>query len=117
MHKDWEFAILTEKGEQLLVSFRPGKADRIGPVISAKTFAALKQITLSTTNGRGSLSHSWVLDRPRALRQPQKIFTRSGAYEILLGPAIGSYDGEVDACWVDYHDYPEPKGGGPTEPR
>ncbi|MGH7001839.1 MAG: hypothetical protein ACREEA_10070, partial [Stellaceae bacterium] len=116
-HKDYELAILGDGGKMLIISFKPAKADRIGPVLSAKAFAAMNQITISTRTARGSLSSSWTLNRPRALKRPQKIFTRSSSYEILLGPAIGSYDGLVDACWVDYYNYPDPNNPKPGEPR
>ncbi|MGH7836787.1 MAG: hypothetical protein ACREQC_03055, partial [Candidatus Binataceae bacterium] len=61
-HKDYELAIHGPGREWFLISFQPGKADRIGPVISAKAFAAISQITISTRTARGSLSSSWTLN-------------------------------------------------------
>ncbi|MGH7843386.1 MAG: hypothetical protein ACREQT_17940 [Candidatus Binataceae bacterium] len=54
-HKDYELAILGDGGKMLIISFKPAKADRIGPVLSAKAFAAMNQITISTRTARGSL--------------------------------------------------------------
>jgi len=110
-HDGYDFAILCHALEQYLISFKPGPLDRIGPVIAPGVFAKMRQVKLSTAEARGSLSAPWRPDRPRALKPPEKIFTESGSYEVLLGPALGAEDADFDACWVDYFDFPRPKDG------
>jgi len=106
-HEGYDLAILGRAMKQYLISFQPGPLDRIAPVIAASAFASMRQVRLST-EARGSLSGPWLADRPRALKPPEKIFTQSGPYEVLLGPALGAEDSDFDACWVDYFDYPKP---------
>ncbi len=110
-HEGYDFAILCHGLKQNLISFKPGPLDRIGPVMAPGVFAKMRQVKLSPAEARGSLSPPWRPDRPRALKPPEKIFTESGPYEVVLGPALGEEDGEFDACWVRYFDFPRPQTG------
>ncbi len=108
-HDDFDFGIWPVAAHRqgrsnlFLLTFGPGKSDRIAPVIPPQKFAAMKQITLNPATARGSLSNWWRgREIPRALKPPELIFTDSGAYEILLGAGLGSEDANYDACYVDY---------------
>jgi hypothetical protein len=114
-HDDFDFGVSPAGGSLILLSFPPGKRDRIAPVIPPEKFAAMQQITLNTATARGSLSNWWRgFEVPRALKAPEPIFTDSGSYEILLGLGLGSEDAEYGACWVDYIDK-QKQPGAPLE--
>lgn len=112
-HGDYEFAVWGEDLELMMISFKPGPKDNIGPVIPPKVFRAMQRIELLTTAARGSPSDFWHgSDARRAARPPKSIFTNTGLYEVLLGPAIGAEDADFDGCWVDYIDGPRSKSVG-----
>jgi hypothetical protein len=65
----------------------------------------MPQITLNTATARGSVSNWWRKpDMVRALKPPELIFSKSGAYEIVLGLSLGAEGSAFGACWVDYVD-------------
>jgi len=115
-HDNFDFAIQARYGlapvvahpkadKLFLLTFEPGKNDRIPPVISPREFASMNQITLNTVTARGSAGTVWQGEEiPRALKPPESIFTESGTYQILLSRALGAEDAFFGACYVDYVD-------------
>lgn len=115
VHTGKDLAILDDK--QFLISFKPGPLDKIRPVIPTETLAKMKQLRISTKDAKGSPSNPWRSDRPRALARPQRIFTASGSYEVVVGPALGAEDADFDACHVDYINSTRQEFGADDAPR
>ncbi len=109
-HVDYEFAIWADELRLMMISFKPGPKDSIGPIVAPDVFRTMKRIELLTTSAQGYPSHFWHgSDVPHAAGSPKLIFTNAGLYEVLLGPAIGAEDADFDGCWVDYIDRPRPQ--------
>jgi len=51
---------------------------------------------------------------PYRFGPPRVIFAKTDLYQVELGELLWTEDGDFDACWVDYYDYPRPKPGEPT---
>jgi len=116
-HAGFDFAIMGPQLAEHVISFKPGRADKIGPVIPARRFAAMKRIRIDSATVRGSVFSPWRRPHESVVAAPPKpIFTATASYEVLLGADLGNDDGDFDACWVDYFDYPRPERHG-DEPR
>ena len=98
---------MDEDSHTILISFKRQPEDRVDPVIPQSEFGKMKQVTLATTNARGSVIEPWVHGNAAAvLKQPQAIFTKTGNYEVIVGQNLKSPNGSIGVCYLYYHDYP-----------
>jgi hypothetical protein len=113
-HQDYELLVWAPNLEVLIISFKRALGDKFAPAIPPDVFRRMKQAELATITARGAPSgfwHGW--DVPRAKGPTKPIFTVTGLYEVLLGPAIGAEDEDFDGCWVEYVDSLRPKSTPP----
>ena len=104
-----ELGVQTEDIRLYLISFVPGKADKIGPAIPPAELHRSSEVKLSMAGTKGSLAAKYSGGKsPRVTGPAVPIFRKSGDYEILLSSALGTEDAEVQSCWVSYVDKPAP---------
>jgi len=107
-HRGYYFGVWPPPGQPfLLIAFQPRPGNTLAPLITPDTFAAMTKIEL--IGGETLGVSSALLKKSSAPKTPQVIFRRTGLYEVALGEVMESEDGDFDACWVDYFDYPRPK--------
>ena len=102
-----DMAIFRGFSEPKMVSFRPLPQDKVTPMISPEKFATMKHVDLLTTVADGyPLSSDARPGEPAALRSPERIFSKSAQYVVMVGKNLRySDDSSVfSVCYVQYSD-------------
>ena len=97
-----------------LISFLPEPHDKVAPLIPPNQFAKMTKMRLVGGVTLGSPLDPMANLGPDSFGPPEVIFTKTGLYQVELGELLGTEDGDFDACWVHYYDYPRPKPGEPV---
>jgi len=110
-HEGYYFGVWSSQEQRFrLITFQPQPDDPARPLISSHEFGEMANVNLVGGTTLGLPQDLSAKPGHFNLGAPEKVFATTGLYQVELGALLWTEDGDFDACWVHYYDYPRPKG-------